>query len=99
MRRSVGFVVVSVALGVTVAVALLYQPPAWGQGQRPKTQWEYRVVLSATKHEKQQADAMTRDFNALAADGWEYVGPVSESTENGLYLLRQGVFTLFRRPK
>ena len=89
----------AISLSLTVAIILLHEPSACGQAEKPKLRWEYRVLLSATAHKKEGAVAMTQEFNALAADGWEYVGPVSESAENGPYLMRPGIFVLFKRPK
>jgi hypothetical protein len=91
--------VVAFVLCVAAGPALFRQPPALGQAEQPKARWEYRVVLSNTDHQLKQAEAMSKEFSALGAEGWEYAGPVSESTQNGPYLLRQGVFVLFKRPK
>jgi hypothetical protein len=62
--------------GLVVALAaLLLPPPREAKGQRVEKpqQWEYQAVaftLVATE------EAHTKKLNALAAEGWEYAGPV-----------------------
>ena len=45
------------------------------------------------------AEAMTRQFNALAAEGWEYVGPVGPTGPQPAATQRGAVLSLFKRPK
>jgi Domain of unknown function (DUF4177) len=60
--------------------------------------YEYKVVEFGTGvHNSESADDMTKKLNALAADGWDYAGPVANATDNDRRFL-QG-FVAFRRPK
>jgi hypothetical protein len=67
------------------------QPPA------AKTSYEYKVVEFGTGPlNTETADDMTQKLNKLAADGWEYVGPVANATADKAFL--QG-YVAFRRAK
>jgi hypothetical protein len=48
---------------------------------------------------KESADAMTKQFNALAAEGWDYVGPVTSAGRPMAGDGTSGVLTVFRRAK
>lgn len=48
---------------------------------------------------KASAEAMTKQFNALAAEGWEYIGPVAPTGRQGSGDLAGGVLTVFKRAK
>jgi hypothetical protein len=45
------------------------------------------------------AEAMTRQFNALAEEGWEYVGPVGTTGGKSVGALGNGELSLFKRAK
>jgi hypothetical protein len=92
-------------LGIAGTAVVVRQPEARGQEPergRPKQQWEYKVIFSSTEAQD-PARAMTEQYNLLAAEGWEYVGPVVEKTHarspNGNYAGVSGAYVLFRRPK
>jgi hypothetical protein len=48
---------------------------------------------------KASAEAMTKQFNALAADGWEYVGPLTSTGRQAPGSEASGVLTVFKRAK
>ena len=64
---------------------------------------EQRVVDGKAKEVEHgpaaSAEAMTRQFNALAAEGWEYVGPVAPTGKQPAAGERGGVLSLFKRAK
>ncbi len=71
-----------VLLGVVATVVLQYPGPQVA-AQPAAQQWEYKVVVF--NHEgdfvtdrdgQKNADRFDKQFNALTAAGWEYVGPV-----------------------
>jgi hypothetical protein len=101
---------VGVALGITllaVSARLSAQGQATGSGTqrevvvRPRTV-EYKVVY-AERSDNDTAKAesqMSRHFNALSAQGWEYAGPVVERSKSpGFHGYEgvAGVFVLFKR--
>ena len=45
------------------------------------------------------AEAMTKQFNELAAQGWEYVGPIAASGKQDTGDGSTGVLSLFKRTK
>jgi hypothetical protein len=47
---------------------------------------------------KASAEAMTKQFNALAEEGWEYVGPLGTTGKQGADS-GSGVLSLFKRSK
>ena len=60
------------------------QPQVEAQVTVKATGWEYRVVACSggdVAQHKKAADALTSEFNTLAAAGWDYVGPVVASPE------------------
>jgi hypothetical protein len=57
---------------------------SWQRGQNGKME----EVAGPAK----SAEAMTKQFNDLAAEGWEYVGPTTSTS-------REGVLILFKRLK
>ncbi|QEH32427.1 hypothetical protein OJF2_08980 [Aquisphaera giovannonii] len=100
MRRNLGVAILGVLLGGAGAAALVHQPSAQGQPAVPRPGIEYRVELVDVGHHGSSAGRMTEALNARAAEGWEYVGPVADSSMDGpTYIRRPGVFLLFRRPK
>jgi hypothetical protein len=62
-------------LAVLLAAALLGAPPA-AQGQRAERlpRWEYKAVVFDGAA---PVEAHSKRLNELAADGWEYAGPVA----------------------
>jgi len=70
--------------------------------------WEYKVVFSSPYAGQVvakplpvdggivAADAYTKQYNALAAEGWEYVGPIHALQQDKEVV---GAFVLFKRPK
>jgi hypothetical protein len=64
--------------GAAVGVSPLRSAPA----PDPKPQrWEYKIVLVSSRSVApgggdDATDKLTEQFNVLAKDGWEYVGPV-----------------------
>ena len=94
--------VAGLVLGVAGTSLVVNQTEARGQGKEKKQQWEYKVILASSEG-KDAPKAMTDKYNALAADGWEYVGPVVNSTHaralNGPYSGISGAFVVFKRPK
>ena len=48
---------------------------------------------------KASAEAMTKQFNALAAEGWEYVGSVTSTGKQAPGDGASGVLTIFKRAK
>jgi hypothetical protein len=91
--------VVGLVLGL--ATAFIARQPEVQAQERVKAQaFEYKVVLvpdhrTSGGSNTGNADAMkmTTQFNALAADGWEYVGPVVETSA------RPYCFVLFKRQR
>jgi hypothetical protein len=57
-----------------------------------------RVV---THGPEKSAETMTKQFNALAAEGWDYVGPVTHTTPPARDAVspNSGVVSLFKRAK
>jgi hypothetical protein len=100
--KLIAAVVAGLVLGVAGTSLFVNQPEARGQQKEKQPQWEYKVIL-ASAEAKDAAKVMTEQYNALAAEGWEYVGPVVDSTHaralNGPYSGIGGAFILFKRPK
>jgi hypothetical protein len=48
---------------------------------------------------KESTEAMTQQFNALAAEGWDYVGPVLSVETRPVGPRTSVVLSLFRRAK
>jgi hypothetical protein len=113
-----GKLAVAVAFGLTLGFAaalfVTSQPEAQAQAQEKpkKQQWEYKVVYCALSGEKgllpdkDAAKTLTEQYNTLAADRWEYVGPVVEQTypvargvAGAAYQGIAGTFVLFKRSK
>ena len=70
-------------MGATaVTVNPLHSAPA----PEPRPQrWEYKIVLASSRSVApgggdDAVDKLTEQFNTLAKDGWEYVGPVVQRT-------------------
>jgi hypothetical protein len=78
------------------------QPASLAREKGGKQRWEYRVVFSTTEGAGNEKK-MTEQYNALAAEGWEYVGPVVDSTHakspNGNYAGIGGAYVVFKRAK
>jgi hypothetical protein len=63
--------------GAAVSLNPLHSAPA---PEAKPQRWEYKVVnISGTPRggEGDPADKITDQFNTLAKDGWDYVGPVT----------------------
>lgn len=45
------------------------------------------------------AEAMTKQFNALAAEGWEYVGPIAPTGKQTTSSDADGLLSLFRKAR
>jgi hypothetical protein len=104
-----GKLLAGVALGVVLGLAVSsWGWPSRAEGQAAQVrgpdlhrqQWEYKVILSWTQGGDPNgiAGAMTTDYNRLAKDGWEYVGPVG-AEQGPVAAHPTGVFVLFKRPK
>jgi hypothetical protein len=94
-----------VALGVVIGLAAAtvgWHARADGQAvqvQRPARQhWEYQVLWSQTSGTA-SAGPMTAEYNGLAKDGWEYVGPIVHTTYGQTVAYTGGVYVLFKRSK
>src|SRR5262245_14308503 len=100
--KLIAAVAVGLVLGYVSAVMPWGQPASLAQEKDRKQRWEYRVVFSYTEG-KEKAKKMTEDYNALAAEGWEYVGPVVDSTHNRAlnanYSGIGGAYVIFKRSK
>jgi hypothetical protein len=104
---------IGLTLGFAASICITRQPEAQGQEKPKKQQWEYKVVSCSLYGNKgllpdrDAAKALTEQYNTLAADGWEYVGPVVEKTLPAVsvgasispqsYQGISGTFVLFRR--
>ena len=66
--------------------------------QRKSVQVEGKAKVTSTGP-KESAEAMTRQFNALAAEGWEHVGPVITAETHPEGPRSSVVHSLFRRAK
>jgi hypothetical protein len=95
--------VVGMVIGCAISqVALQTQAYAQAKANARPLQWEYKVVYcNAIGRTEALAVEMTLQFNRLAANGWDYVGPVVEWTLDdmrGSYRGVGGQYILFRRP-
>jgi hypothetical protein len=96
-RVVAGVILLLAALGI----AWPWMPhEARGQKKEGRQQWEYKVVASPQFGGRQRllrdANAyLNKQLNDLAADGWEYVGPVVSLDEGVL----RSVQIVFKRPK
>jgi uncharacterized protein (TIGR03067 family) len=66
--------------GVAVLVGLAHGAATPGADERPAPPWEYKAVAFSDN-----VGNATKQLNDLAADGWEYVGPLA----NGLVAFRR----------
>jgi uncharacterized protein (TIGR03067 family) len=66
--------------GVAVLTGLGFAAAARGADDKPPAAWEYKAVQI-----RDGAGEATKQLNDLAADGWEYVGPLA----NGLVAFRR----------
>ena len=73
--RSVVALAAGLVLGALVASGGWRQAQAQRQAQVKGPQWEFKVTSVPPN-----ADRATKELNALADDGWEYVGLVNTST-------------------
>ena len=100
--KLIAVAVVGLVLGYVGAVMPRGQSASLAQEKGRKQQWEYRVVFCSTEG-KQNEKKMTEQYNALAAEGWEYVGPVVDSTHNRAlnahYSGIGGAYVVFKRSK
>jgi hypothetical protein len=104
MTRKTFAAAVGIAIASAWAGSMSNRSIVVGQEQKNRARWEYRVILAKSQQDERSAALMTEQFNALASDGWEYVGPVADSSEtrnvpNGFYLDLNGAFLLFKRQK
>jgi hypothetical protein len=103
---------VSLAFGLLGFAALVKHPEAQAHGRAKAQLWEHKVIFSSvefttvTREDKSIAKLMTDDYNALAADAWEYVGSIGERKPagiagggSGVFTDISGIFVLFKRPK
>lgn len=70
------------------AAFVLLAGPMGGPSNPTPPAWEYQIVNNLVPKTRKQVEAQ---FNELAAEGWEYVGPL----ESG----RKWSGFVFRRPK
>jgi hypothetical protein len=90
---------VGLAAGLGIG-QLAVQPAAVAQAPEKGPKWEYKVVVFSARDDVKEVKGMTADLNDLAADGWEYVGPVAgEFKTFGNGDQRATGFVAFRRPK
>jgi hypothetical protein len=93
-------VLAGAVVGLVVVMGLGLLTPARGEPEKPTgpAAYEYKVVEFGTGQANgEDADDMGKKLNALAKDGWEYVGPVANATVNDRHFL-QG-FVAFKRAK
>jgi hypothetical protein len=86
---------VGLTVGLLIPAGSRYQEvQAQGQGQGQR--WEYKVLVSdVTKAPffSDKAAIWEKDYNALAADGWEFIGPFNPRDPSNLSV------ALFKRLK
>lgn len=75
--RSIGALLVILAVGVTMLSCGRYQQEAVGTAQVAPAQWEYKVIMFA---EKDTAELIEKKMNELGKDGWESAGVVTSNT-------------------
>jgi hypothetical protein len=94
----------ALTVGLTLAITAGFfgwNSSAKGQAQARGPQLEYRVVWSELEPDGISAEAITKSYNDLAKEGWEYQGPIV----NGVVQPsrgrpgRFGVYVLFKRGK
>lgn len=66
--------VMAIPLAVCATLFLAVQPSAMGQDKTDSPKWEFKAVLFGSDDETES----TKKLNNLAADGWEYVGPLGK---------------------
>ena len=71
-RQWIG-VFTGVAFAACASLFLAVQPPAQGQDKAGSPKWEFKAVAFGGD----EKDG-TKKLNDLAADGWEYVGPLAQ---------------------
>jgi hypothetical protein len=103
-RRILGASALGIVFSAAWASSMVNGSAAHGQEKAKQTRWEYRVILANARLKEKSSTVMTEQFNELASEGWEYVGPVAESSETrniptGYYLEPNGAFVLFKRLK
>jgi hypothetical protein len=95
-------VVVGLVIGLTILLAGRQQE-AQGQKREIVRQWEYKVfAFGIDPDQRKAADSQTERMNQLAAEGWEYVGPLSTSSQAFGVQRNQTHYTTyvaFKRPK
>src|SRR5262249_32897147 len=100
--KLIAAVVVGLVLGYVGAVMPWGQSASLAQEKDRKQRWEDRVVFCSTEG-KQNEKKRTEQSTALAAEGWEYVGPVVDSTHNRAlnahYSGIGGAYVVFKRSK
>lgn len=105
MTTKTALIAVFALIAGFVTATIMFRPPGT-QAQQPakRQQWEYKVVFTSAQ-DSDGAQDLTNQYNALAAEGWEFVGPIVDKTErngsgsNVHYVGIRGAFTLFRRQK
>jgi hypothetical protein len=86
-----------VTFGAAVGVALLLglgvvgSRPGEAQAQKQAAGWEYKAALFRGA----DSDGHTKQLQALAREGWEYVGPLSSRAEGNF----SSATVAFRRAK
>ncbi|HYT94317.1 MAG TPA: hypothetical protein VEL76_36720 [Gemmataceae bacterium] len=66
--------IVGLVILLGLYLPLLGAPIAWGQDREVATKWEYRAVVFGPN-----AKNATKRLNELAAEGWQYVGPLGNN--------------------
>jgi hypothetical protein len=101
-----GRLTITVVVALVIGLAILLvgrQQEARGQKQEKVQQWEYKVfAFSSDPDQRKAADSQTERMNQLAAEGWEYVGLLSTSSQAIGLQRDQTLYTTsiaFKRPK
>jgi hypothetical protein len=99
LTRANRWAVGGAAVLVLLTAAFLWRPQPVARAQAGEKRWEYKVVVFSHKGDyrsdpdgSNNAEQFTTQYQALAKDGWEYVGPVC--TPGGY----SRSFIAFRRP-
>jgi hypothetical protein len=99
MRGTVlGALTAGLVAGVTLTIGARHQD-ATAQPPQKLQAWDYKVVEFWSQHTDGAAESFTNRLQRLAADRWEYVGPVNTyqpatPANSGFY-----GYIAFRRPR
>jgi hypothetical protein len=110
--KIVAAVTIGLLMGL-VASSSLEQSEAQGQREEPKQEWEYKVVGFLAGIKDRNVDEHQQQIEKLAAEGWEYVGPLLAGSHPNLSVpitsgrqdfsgrsrMFAGSTVLFKRPK